>query len=402
MGDRPQDGLPGALRPAYHARLDRVGARTRALRALGLVLVGALLGLVVVDRWVAWLDRHQGELEVGLLVPDERLGWINRPGYASPDVPTDSRGLRNPEVPADAPADELRILVLGDSRVHGSGVADHEVFSAVLEQRLAARLAPEGRAVRVLNAGTNSYTALQSARRGQELLPVLRPDLVLLFLSPAWPFRPNAEMGEWVTVGGRLVPGDVLAGWPSGLHGLAAAWHDRLKVSALYRRHRTVAMHGGAVTDDIRHYVISRHPPPDRIRPFLDSTHTAFEGLGRAAAAAGAEVRVVLMPETFMIAPDVWKRYLLEHADAGTPPPGTSRFEPMASLAELVERAGLPTWEFSGEIQAFMSDVDRYYQADEAHWNAVGHAAMAPALEAALDREGLLERLASRRRAEPR
>ena len=372
--------------------------RRAALASIPVVVVGAVIGLLAVDRWVGWLDRHQGPDAPGLLLESTEFGWVNRPDFRSETVSTDSRGLRNPEIPDDAPADEVRILCLGDSRIHGSGVDDGEVFTAVLEERMRAA----GDDVRVLNGGVNSFTTLQCAQRALALLPELQPDLILIFASPGWTLRPNKRVGDWVAVGDRLVPGDVLDDWPGWLHPLAAGLHDAMLGSPLYRRHRAVAGKGGDETPEARHFVLSRAEPPPAVAEFLDGTVQALALLGERAEAAGAEVRVVLMPETFMIAPHIWEKYLLENAATGAPPPGTSPVEPMAALQDLVRGSGLETWTLYQEILRFMSDVDRYYQADEAHWNGTGHAAMAETLEWLIRDAGLSARLAAARAAAPR
>ncbi len=390
MGATPKDPT------ADHGERDTV--RKTALASIAVTVLGAVVGLAVVDRWVGWLDRHQGADAPGMLQESREFGWVNRPGFRSETVRIDSLGLRNEEIPADAPADEVRILCLGDSRIHGSGVADDAVFTAALEQRMRAA----GDAVRVLNGGVNSYTTLQCAQRALALLPTVQPDLVLIFASPGWTLRPNKRVGDWVAVGDRLVPGDIVESWPPALRSVPATWHQWLLSSHIYQRHRAVVGRGGDETPEARHFVLSRAQPPEAVREFLEGTQQALGLLSERAEALGIEVRLVLMPETFQIAPHIWKKYLLENAATGAPPPGTSAVEPMAVLMELVVSAGAESWTLYQEVLRFMSDVDRYYQDDEAHWNAAGHGAMAEALDRLVREAQLLDRLRERRAASPR
>jgi len=155
------DALAASGEPRFSGR-----ARRRALAlALPLALLGALelllraldsAGLVplprpptVRDAWAAdgWtVDRH--------------LNWRLIPEHVSvrggAECLTNSRGLREEELPLAKPPGTYRILVLGDSTVLGFGVAVAERFS----DRLEALLNQEGRSVRceTINAGVPGYS----------------------------------------------------------------------------------------------------------------------------------------------------------------------------------------------------------------------------------------------------
>ena len=390
-GDAPYDAPPAGSDPWSCGAL--ADLRTTALLSIFWIVVGGGLGLLAVDRTTAWIERASVEGEPSVLVKDWQLGWSNRPGYRSDRVQLDSRGLRNAEIPASAPADEVRILCLGASRVHGSGVSDAEVFTQVLEDDL-----PR---VRVLNAGVNSYSALQCCQRAMLLMPEVQPDLILLFLSPSWSFRPNELAGQWRRVGDRLVPADVLDRWPPFLHGAGSAFHRLLSHSHLYARYRAARLRGGDVADEVSHFVLSRSPPP-AMEGDLRDVADALATLHDTATAAGVEVRAVLLPEQFQISPTAWERYLRDHAGAGAPPPGTSAREPLIVLNEMVERAGIRSWTFFEEVATFLTDIPRYYQEDKAHWTPEGHVRIAATLASYLRQDGLLDDLARRRAAAPR
>ena len=96
------------------------------LRLLGLTLVGVLVGMVLADRGVLALDALQGAGGEGsAIMRVQGLNWTNRPGFENPENETrlDRFGLRNPEIPEDAPATELRVAGFGASRVYGAGGA---------------------------------------------------------------------------------------------------------------------------------------------------------------------------------------------------------------------------------------------------------------------------------------
>lgn len=91
---------------------------------------------------------------------------------------SNSLGLRNAEVPFDKPADEYRIVCLGDSWTFGQGVGQDETFARVLEKRLA-NAAPDVH-VRVINAGMPGASFLQGYLLLSRVALRYHPDLVLV------------------------------------------------------------------------------------------------------------------------------------------------------------------------------------------------------------------------------
>ncbi|MBK7877116.1 MAG: hypothetical protein IPJ77_15450 [Planctomycetes bacterium] len=88
-------------------------------------------------------------------------------------------GLRGPEH-ADAAPEDARVLVLGDSLVYGQGVGEDETLPSALERALSARAGAERRRARVWNGGVRSYNTEQELALLEELLPRVRPDVVVL------------------------------------------------------------------------------------------------------------------------------------------------------------------------------------------------------------------------------
>lgn len=89
---------------------------------------------------------------------DEVLGWRNIPNWSATtfDRPLNinSKGLRDLEYSYEKPANTSRILVLGDSFAWGYGVGDDEIFSEVLEMRLAKQ---RQHAWDVINGGVSGW-----------------------------------------------------------------------------------------------------------------------------------------------------------------------------------------------------------------------------------------------------
>jgi lysophospholipase L1-like esterase len=111
---------------------------------------------------------------------DRLLGWRNIPGRESTTfgqpLTINSRGLRGPEYPFAKPAGTRRILVLGDSYTWGYGVADKELFTMLLEEKLVA----DGRAFEVLNCGVSGWGTDQEYLFFREEGIRYSPDVVVL------------------------------------------------------------------------------------------------------------------------------------------------------------------------------------------------------------------------------
>jgi lysophospholipase L1-like esterase len=148
----------------------------------GIALIFTLIGLVESGFRIA--NLLSGGLIAARLTPDLELGirsWTvhhaMRPGWTKPASPTNSFGLRSPEVAVPKPAGTYRILLLGDSFTFGFQAADDVLFARKLEQRLRAGGFPS---VEVVNAGVLSYCPLLEYLQYRHELHVLEPDLVIL------------------------------------------------------------------------------------------------------------------------------------------------------------------------------------------------------------------------------
>ena len=119
-------------------------------------------------------------------VYDELLGWRNIPNWQATTfgktLSINSKGLRDAEHPYAKPDGVKRILVLGDSFAWGYGVADHETFSAVLEELLANRDAPRWE---VINTGVSGWSTDQQYLFLREEGMKYDPDIVLLAFCSA-------------------------------------------------------------------------------------------------------------------------------------------------------------------------------------------------------------------------
>lgn len=163
---------------------ERTDERTPIFLRLLFVVALAFTVIGVVESAFIGYDLLTRSFSV-LRAPDLSFGirsWTLhhelRPGYNSPNVHTNSFGLRSPEVSVPKPGGTVRILMLGDSFTFGFGAADDEVFSRRLEARL--RDAYPSRTIEVVNAGVLSYCPLLEYLQYRHRLHVLEPDLVVL------------------------------------------------------------------------------------------------------------------------------------------------------------------------------------------------------------------------------
>jgi lysophospholipase L1-like esterase len=154
------------------------------LRLLFLIGLGfALLGFVesafiAYDVWSGGALSAARAPDLGFGIRSWTIHHALRPGYVSPNVKTNSMGLRSPEVAIPKPSGTLRVLLLGDSFTFGLRALDKDLFARRIEERLKEKAAPA--TVEVINAGVLSYCPLLEYLQYRQQLHILEPDLVVL------------------------------------------------------------------------------------------------------------------------------------------------------------------------------------------------------------------------------
>jgi hypothetical protein len=103
-------------------------------------------------------------------MPDPVLGWVSRPWNVHPDgYTTIAYGIRQ-----NFGEKEIRtgaVLAVGDSFTEGWEVKDHESWPAVLEKRIGKP---------VVNAGVGAYGTDQIVLRAEQLLPIVKPKILIV------------------------------------------------------------------------------------------------------------------------------------------------------------------------------------------------------------------------------
>ena len=374
------------------------------LRQFAAVLLGLVVGLVAVDVAVGRYDSAKDLSGEGMLAWDEALSWTNRPGFENERTTISSLGLRSPEIPADAPPDEVRILGVGASRTFGAGEGGPsmvETWSHYLEDACNREL--EG-SWRVQNGGVMGYSMRQSVRRALQLLDDVQPDLVLVFVSPGRQLLLDPSSARNITqlASGRLIPKDLERSVPAWLREPVAAAHGYLlSRSAIYSRYRSNFTDMGAVEDAQQKYVISAADPPPEIEGMLEESLRELELMARLCAQRGIEVRAVVLLEAYQDSQPEWESYLRRNGSKGAPPIGTPRTESTQVLVAEFAARGVKSWPLDDAITRIGTNR-AMFTCDNAHWSAVGHRLVAQHLLRALRAEVLDQRLLQARRAAPR
>ncbi len=382
--------------------------RAPILRGLAIVFVGVLFGMAAVDQVVAWVDRDQGADDgTRGIVMHETLSWIPRPHFENPEFGTrlDRFGLRSPEIPENAPRDEVRIAGFGASRMYGAGGARQEwLWNYKLEELLSTR---SEHPLRVLNGGVMAYSGLQACRRAAMLVDALEPDLIFVSVSPGAQLMldPSAAR-KWVRVGldpDDLIPADVAEGWPRAALPLVAMAHRAMNSgSGIYRRHRARFQVNEERGQDILRWTVSRAPRPPVADEMLRALLDEAEALNAICRRRNIELRMLVLPENDMDNDRTWAQYLRNNQASGAPPIGTPRREPVDVLEELLRERGIRTWNFFDEVSHMGVDRAAFTMPDNAHWNQRGHEVIARGVSRRIQEEGLLETLRERRAANPR
>jgi lysophospholipase L1-like esterase len=142
--------------------------------ALGAALLVVELALRV-GRVVPSLGHS--DVPLALAVPDRTLGYVlpasQTVTYSGVATRLDGDGLRNPPAP---PGGKTAVLVVGDERTFGWGVADGDPYPAQLDAWIHARCPSCGR---VVNAGVPGYTSHQGMLLARDLGARLTPRVVV-------------------------------------------------------------------------------------------------------------------------------------------------------------------------------------------------------------------------------
>ena len=407
-------------------------ALTRSPRARRL-LTNLLLSIVTVVATLAALEGllrlssrrptiNQAETRAQWIEPDPVLGWRKRPGvrvtYRQPEytveVATNSRGLRGPERPYEAP-DTFRILALGDSFVEAHGVP----FESTLTQRLEATLSRPACPVEVLNGGTQGYST------DQEYLFYLSegvrysPRVVVLFfyyndvLYNARSTYFGMSKPRVTIEDGRLVPPSAPVSAAIASHSPASeaeppheeeaatpvlersrlfVWaRERLRRGAP-RAYNSLAALGlwepiSVRTPFIEIKVYRRDKVIPEIEEGWEMTGHLLEALARDTEARGAAFLVAYVPARMEVHDADWE---LTRIKFGIDDERWDRRRVVTRLEEIARVAHFPLLDLTPALRKADGMLGGPYYRADLHWNARGHGVAAAEVEALLRRASWL------------
>jgi hypothetical protein len=133
----------------------------------------------------------------------------------------------------EAPADTVRVAVLGDSMVAAQQVPLDRTMAQVAEQRMAKALAGTGRRIEVLNFAVGGYALSQMYLALDERVWAFRPDIVIAFVTELTvpnSYRKTKSLDEvplFILHDGQLIP-DPGNRPPAGTSEQSRHWHKVL------------------------------------------------------------------------------------------------------------------------------------------------------------------------------
>ena len=359
----------------------------RVGRALLLFAIAAAQFALFEMALRAWGHSEASPAFQALFMPDVAIGYRLRPHARTrfvtsefdTEIAVNAQGVRDDADIGPKPANERRIVVLGDSLVLSVQVAQQQTFCTRLEESLNR----PGAAVRyrVINAGVQGYGPVEELLFFRQVARALQPDLVI----------------ETIFVGNDAEEADRSAprlrdDTRSQGAGLSDSFITRLR--RLTRRSmvlQVLRLRAASVTDRLPRLgtppepplqSYAAHPAP-RIDEGLRISRDCVQAIAAEAAAGGARTMVMLMPARFQVN-DVDYRNLKEAVDGagGTlvRDAATARFA--AALAPL----SLPVFDALPPLKAAGPDV---FFLQTVHLTPRGHEVVARALEAFIRGQGL-------------
>jgi len=153
------------------------------LTFLGIIIIG-ITGMKLVmtnlkNRPQNHISANSGNLVEyhfnGLYAYDAYLGWVPQENVVKEkwgfDVKTLNDGIRSNGTSLNFTKDTPLVMAFGDSFTFGDDVADHETWPAHLERLTG---------YQVLNAGVSSYGLDQLIMRAEKLVPLYKPDIIVV------------------------------------------------------------------------------------------------------------------------------------------------------------------------------------------------------------------------------
>jgi lysophospholipase L1-like esterase len=394
---------------------ERVGA-AQARRPLRRWVVG--IGFILVWAVVLiGLDRL-----LGIAVPSLDSALLFSAGttarYETSEFDVTARnntlGLRGGELVVERPQEMKRIVAIGDSFTWGWGVPDSGAWPAVLE----VLLKDSGIDVEVVNAGQPGANPFLYARNAARVVPVLKPDLVIIGVLQGDDIQQlrNALAPEPVSMRVRHALRVLVPNMTGLAKRLRASFDPVVEIGVLWRRQAQMMLRAMPEVERRRYEKLEAEVrvlfENGRLNPFLvqialrqpdyfvDATRKerlempqgimaeSLRELTAMAAAHGSEVMVVAIPYPVYIsrpALEAQRRIGFE-LDEGL----LTSEVPDRTIQEASDRAGVPCITLSAEFRDRCESETLFFPLD-GHLNEAGHrylaGQLAPLVEQRLRRD---------------
>ena len=359
-------------------------------KALLFLLIAALQFAVFEAALRIWGHSEAAPSFETLFVPDPAIGYRLRPNartrYVTAEFDTriaiNAQGVRDDAPIGPKPANERRIVVLGDSLVLSVQVDAHETFCRLLEQELNSGGGPIH--YRVINAGVQGYGPVEELLFYREVASAFQPDLVIATI-----FVGN-DAEDAYGLRGRL-QGTPRPATDAVTESLSARLRRVVRRSLVLQvlRLRVVS-----VTDRLSNWLSPPEPPLQsyaakpaaRVAEGLRVSADCVRQIAADAAAAGARTMVMLMPARFQVDDADYGR--LKDIVSGS---GGSLVRDAATVrfAEALRPLGLPEFDALPPLRAALPGPDVFFQ-QTVHLTPRGHRVVADALARFIRAQGLL------------
>ena len=372
----------------------------RLLSNLLLAAAAVLLTLLAAEPVVRFFRPFNMNERAFAMRYDPVLGWSKVPHNAGVYARADgrieklnSRGLRGREYPYEKPANEYRVLVIGDSFAEGRQVAFGDTTFEVLEREL--RQTHLGPRFEAIGAGTGGYSTDQALLFFETEGRKYAPDLTVLMFyeNDVWyNAQPRSSRGnkplfdltgdDELTLTRVPVPrGDARKGEAAdvepSLAGHLVAWLRARSAVYQFVRDGVVGLRGTAVRTTTRvpnEFRVWQRDYDDETRHAWRVTEALLRRLERGTREIGSDLVILYVPTAAEIHPEIWaatrERYGLSESEWDI-----TRLA--RELAELCRRNGIhfvdPSDAFRAEIAKPLLQRRPLYFETDPHWTPAGH-----------------------------
>jgi lysophospholipase L1-like esterase len=356
-------------------------ARRRARRAAVFVLIVVAQFGVFEGALRMWGSSEAAPAFQGLFDGDASAGYRLKPHarvhFATSEFGTDiainGLGVRDDEEIGPKPADERRIVLLGDSLVLSVQVAFRQTFGELLERRLNASGGPVR--YRVINAGVQGYGPVEELLFFRDLVERLQPDLVIETLFVGNDAEEAVKSSSKLDADSRPVP--------RGLQESIATRARRLVRRSMVLQ--VLRLRIVSATERFQTRLAPPEPPlqsyaanPDgRIQDGLEVARRCVGEIADLASAHGARTAIALMPARFQVDDADYGRLRDAVKQAGgelVRDAATTRF------AAAMEPLQLPMIDLLPPLRNALPGPDLFFQ-ETVHLTPRGHEVVAAALE---------------------